>query len=98
MKVKRESRSYLSPARAEAARATRAAILAAARQLFLTQGYVGTPLTAVASRAGVAVDTIYETIGRKRELFRLLIETAISGEDRPVASEDREYVKQIRAA
>jgi AcrR family transcriptional regulator len=49
--------------------------------LFLERGYVRTTMTAIAEEAGVALDTVYELVGRKPDLFRLLIETAISGGD-----------------
>jgi hypothetical protein len=45
----------------------------------------------------VALDTIYAVVGRKPTLFRLLIETAISGTDEPVALEQRDYVTAVRA-
>lgn len=90
-------RSYHSPLRREAARRTRHAILQAAGELFQERGYAATTMTAVAERAGVALDTVYESVGRKPMLFRLLVETAISGEDEPVPALEREYVKAMRA-
>jgi hypothetical protein len=48
--------------------------------------------------AGVALDTAYSSAGRKPELARLLIETAISGTDEAVPAEQRDYVQAIRAA
>src|SRR4051794_31155511 len=54
-------------------------------------------MATIARRSGVAVDTVYELVGRKPALFRLLIETAISGEDHAVPAEEREYVQRMRA-
>ena len=51
----------------------------------------------VADAAGVALDTIYASVGRKPTLFRVLIETAISGTDQPVPAEQREYVNAVRS-
>ena len=51
----------------------------------------------MAAEAGVALDTIYAVVGRKPKLFRLLIETAISGADAPVPAIERDYVAAIRA-
>ena len=48
-------------------------------------------------RAGVALDTVYASVGPKPALFRHLIETAISGGDQPVPAEARAYVQQIHA-
>lgn len=64
----------------------------------LEVGYRSATVAAVASRAGVNVDTVYELVGRKPVLLRELIEQAISGTDVAVAAEDRDYVKAIRAA
>jgi AcrR family transcriptional regulator len=91
-------RRYDATRRRQAAAQTRAAILDAARELFTARGYAATPMTAIADRAGVALDTIYASVGRKPELARLLIETAISGTDQAVPAEQRDYVRAVRAA
>jgi AcrR family transcriptional regulator len=91
-------RRYDATRRRQAAARTRTAILDAARQLFAERGYSATPMTAIADRAGVALDTVYATVGRKPELARLLIEAAISGTDQAVPAEQRDYVRAIQAA
>jgi len=91
-------RRYDATRRRQAAARTRAAILDAARALFAERGYTATPMTAIADRAGVALDTVYATAGRKPDLARLLIETAISGTDQPIPAEQRDYVRAIQAA
>lgn len=91
-------RSYHSPRRAEQAAATRGAVLAAARRLFVSKGYAGTTVADVARQARVAVDTVYATVGRKPELLRQVLETAISGTDEVVPAEQRDYVARVRAA
>jgi AcrR family transcriptional regulator len=91
-------RRYDASKRREAATRTRAAILDAARQLFSERGYAATPMTAIAEQAGVALDTVYASVGRKPELARLLIETAISGTGEAVPAEERDYVRAIQAA
>ena len=92
-----KSRSYRSPLRDEQARRTRKVILAAARRLFTQQGYAATTVAEVAAEAGVAVDTVYAAVGAKPVLFRLLVETAISGTDEVVPPEERDYVQRIKA-
>jgi AcrR family transcriptional regulator len=82
---------------AQAAR-TRRAVLAAARELFVSAGYRATTVAQIAERAGVAVDTVYAGVGRKPVILRELVETAISGADHPVPALQREYVARIRAA
>jgi len=91
-------RRYDGTRRRQAAARTRAAILEAARDLFTERGYTATPMTAIAERAGVALDTVYASAGRKPELARLLIETAISGTDQAIPAEQRDYVRAIQAA
>jgi AcrR family transcriptional regulator len=91
-------RRYDATGRRQAAARTRAAILDAARQLFAERGYTATPMAAIAERAGVALDTVYATVGRKPALARLLIETAISGTDQAIPAEQRDYVQAIQAA
>lgn len=91
-------RRYDTTRRKQGAARTRAAILDAARELFSTRGYAATPVTAIAERAGVALDTVYAAVGRKPELARLLVETAISGTDQAVPAEQRDYVRAIREA
>ena len=91
-------RRYDASKRREAAARTRQAILDAALELFALRGYAATPMTAIAERAGVALDTVYAAAGRKPDLARLLVETAISGTTQAVPPEERDYVQAIRAA
>ena len=91
-------RRYDASKRRQAAARTRQAILDSALLLFTDQGYSATSMTAIAAHAGVALDTVYASVGRKRELARLLIETAISGSSQAVPAEQREYVQAIQAA
>jgi AcrR family transcriptional regulator len=90
-------RAYDSTSRKEAATLTRRAILNAALTVFLEKGYAAATMPAIAQTAGVALDTVYATVGRKPALFRLLIEMAVSGSDRDVPAEERDYVRAIRA-
>ena len=91
-------RRYDATRRRQAAARTRMAILDAARELFTERGYTATAMTAIAERAGVALDTVYAAAGRKPDLARLLIETAISGTDQAIPAEQRDYVKAVQAA
>jgi AcrR family transcriptional regulator len=91
-------RRYDTSSRREAAARTRAAILDAAQRLFTERGYTATPMAAIAQQAGVALDTVYASVGRKPELARLLIETAISGTGDAVPAGERDYVRAIQAA
>ena len=50
------------------------AILAAAKDLFSTEGYHGTPMEAVAARAGVSKGTLYARYATKEELLRAVVQ------------------------
>jgi AcrR family transcriptional regulator len=91
-------RRYDASSRREAAARTRRAILDAGLDLFTRRGYTATPMTAIAAQAGVALDTVYASVGRKPQLARLLVETAISGTAHAVPAEERDYVQKIQAA
>lgn len=91
-----KSRSYDNAGRETQSAETRQRIVEAARALMIEKGYRATTIAAVAGRAGVHVDTVYQLVGRKPVLLRELIEQAISGTSGAVAAEDRDYVRAIR--
>jgi AcrR family transcriptional regulator len=90
-------RRYDGSRRRQGAAETRRAICDAAVALFLARGYAATTMPAIADAAGVAVDTVYASVGAKPVLFRELIEQAISNQDHAVPAEDRDYVRAIHA-
>jgi AcrR family transcriptional regulator len=90
-------RAYDSTTRREGAEATRQAILGAAHAIFAERGYAGTTKPAIAQAAGIALDTVYASVGKKPALFALLVETAISGTDVAIPAAERNYVRAIRA-
>ena len=90
-------RRYESAHRQEQARQTRRAILDAAAILFVEPGYAATPLTAVATEAGVAIQTVYKAFGSKQALLSALVDVTVAGDDEPVALPEREFVAEIRA-
>ncbi|GAB1823746.1 TetR/AcrR family transcriptional regulator [Herbidospora sp. RD11066] len=57
------------PARSAAKAATRAALIAAVREIAGERGYLATSVEAVAERAGVTTGSIYSIFGGKRQLF-----------------------------
>ncbi len=93
-----KTRPYRSRVRAERARQTRRAVLAAAGDLFREGGYASTSVADVAARAGVAVDTVYASVGRKPQLLLAVLDMVLAGAEEPVAAEDRDYVRAVRAA
>lgn len=95
--AKRVKRRYESAQRREGARATRRAILEAARLLFLDRGYGATTLQAIADAASVSVATVYGAFGNKRTVLKELVDVSIAGDDEPVAVIDRPWVAELRA-
>jgi AcrR family transcriptional regulator len=93
-----KKRRYDASRRRAAAEQTRAAVLRAARELFTARGYAATPVADIARVAGVSVDTLYETVGRKPQLLLAVHDMELAGADAPVAAEQRDYVQQVRAA
>ena len=70
----------------EKSRQTRRRILEAAYELFVEQGYGATTLQDVATRAGVAVQTIYFAFGNKPSLLKELVDVTIAGDDEPIST------------
>jgi AcrR family transcriptional regulator len=75
---------YRSPRREDAAAATREAILARARELFLSRGYAATTVPEIARAARVSPQTVYASAGGKAALFAELLQPAIND---PVAAD-----------
>jgi AcrR family transcriptional regulator len=71
-----------STTRADKALATRRRMVRAAYDHFCANGYLGTTITAVAKRAGVAAPTVYYTFGAKARLLDEALGAAIVGFDR----------------
>lgn len=65
---------YRSPLREEQAARTRGEIVRAARALFEANGFAGTTISAIATRAGVSVQTVYSVFGTKAGVARAIVE------------------------
>jgi AcrR family transcriptional regulator len=72
-----ERRPYFSKRRAQQAAQTREDVLDAAVELFATAGWSGTTLTGLASRAGVAVETVYAGFGSKKQVLRAVLDDVV---------------------
>lgn len=92
-----KTRRYDATTRRRRAEATRRRILRAAAALFAEHGYAGTAVTQVARRAGVSVDTVYASVGRKPQML-LAVHDAVLGGGDPVPAEQRDYVRAVREA
>ncbi len=65
--------------RAVQAADTRALIVSVAGKLFAEQGYVATTIDAIASESGVALQTVYNSVGNKAALLSAVLDAAASG-------------------
>ncbi len=74
-------RRYSSPQRRQQAEATRARILAAARKLFVSEGYGVSTIEAIARKAGISVQTVYADFGSKRGLLFALVDQMAADAD-----------------
>ncbi|UXA16012.1 TetR/AcrR family transcriptional regulator [Mycobacterium sp. SMC-4] len=70
--------------RDEQAERTRRRIVAAAVDSFVTTGYAGTSVDAIAAAAGVSRKTVFTAFGGKAELLSSAVDWAIAGDDEPV--------------
>ena len=91
------TRRYSSPRREEQARRTRDRVLDAALGLFVGRGYGSTTMDAVATEAGVSVETVYKAFSTKSGLVRAIRDRALLGEG-PVPAEERSDDARDRAA
>ncbi|MGZ4401194.1 MAG: TetR/AcrR family transcriptional regulator [Gaiellaceae bacterium] len=68
-----------------AAAETQRAIVEAASRLFLEHGYHATSIGRIAAEGGVAVQTIYNAVGSKRDVLSRVLDFAAAGERAPVS-------------
>jgi AcrR family transcriptional regulator len=90
-------RRYSSAVRAEQRRATRQRILDAAKALLLRRGYGGATIDAIAGRAGVSVQTVYNTVGGKAAILKAVYDTMLAGDDEPIPIMQRPIARAMRA-
>jgi AcrR family transcriptional regulator len=88
------ARSYDSSRRRAMAEDNRAAVLAAAAELFATRGW-STGMRDIARVARVSVETVYATAGSKGELLLRVIDIGIVGDDDPVPLSERPEFKAL---
>ena len=90
-------RVYDGSRRQAQARQTRAAVLTAARELFLRHGYAATTVAAIADDAGVSVETVYKNFKNKPGVAKACFDVAVVGDDEPVPMLERELVGRTHA-
>jgi AcrR family transcriptional regulator len=95
--VNQARRTYTSTLRERQAAATRQAVLDAAQDLFLSQGYGATTIDQVAARAQVSKPTVFTAVGNKQALLAAVRDIALAGDDLPVAVADRAPYQAVLA-
>ncbi len=88
-------RPYEGAARQARTRRTRAAVVEAARNLFLERGYTATTIEAISDRSDTPQPTVYRLFSSKLGILKSLLDVSIGGDDQPVAMLDRSEVRAL---
>jgi AcrR family transcriptional regulator len=75
---------HVKTRRQVAAEDTQRVIVTTAAELFLERGYHATSIAQIAAGAGVAVQTIYNSVGSKRDVLSRVLDFAAAGARAPV--------------
>jgi TetR/AcrR family transcriptional regulator, regulator of autoinduction and epiphytic fitness len=78
-------------------RLARAAVVDAARTLFLDRGYGATTIEAVSVLSDVPPATVYRLFSSKRGILKALLDVSIGGDDEAVPLADRPHVRSLLA-
>src|SRR5580693_9048770 len=78
-------------------RLARAAVVGAARTLFLERGYAATTIEAISDLSDVPPATVYRLFSSKLGILRQLLDVSIAGDDEDVALLERPYVRALAA-
>lgn len=90
--------AYDNSQRALAAATTRAQVLAAAHELFVSMGFAGTTIRTVADSAGVSQETVYKSFGSKAALLKAVYDAALAGDTEQVPLAARPEALAVLAA
>jgi AcrR family transcriptional regulator len=86
-------RPYEGAARQARTRRTRAAVVEAARSLFLERGYAATTIEAISDRSDTPQPTVYRLFSSKLGILKSVLDVSIGGDDQAVAMLDRPEVR-----
>lgn len=76
-------------------RRTRAAVIDAARTLFLDRGYAATTIEAISHRSDTPQPTVYRLFGSKLGIVKAVLDVSIAGDDQAIAMADRAQVRAL---
>lgn len=91
-------RPYQSPRRSEQAADTRAQVVAAARAVFVEDGWRKATIAGVAMRAGVSAETIYASFGNKPQLLLAVVHATARRREPGVAVVDQPGAQAVAGA
>ena len=86
-----------SPLRERQAAETRRAVLAAAHELFVAQGYGATTIDQIAAKAGVSKPTVFTAVGNKQAVLAAVRDVTLAGDDVPVPVAERDPFQRVVA-
>lgn len=84
-----------APDRQARTRRTRAAVVEAARSLFLERGYSATTIEAISERSDTPQATVYRLFSSKLGILKAVLDVSIVGDDEAVAMLDRPHVRAL---
>jgi AcrR family transcriptional regulator len=87
----------VKPPRQARTRRTRAAIVDAARTLFLERGYAATTIEAISDASDTPQATVYRLFSSKLGILKAVVDVSIGGDDQAVAMADRPQVRALLA-
>jgi AcrR family transcriptional regulator len=78
-------------------RLARAAVVQAARALFLERGYAATTIETISDLSDVPPATVYRLFSSKLGILKALLDASIAGDDEAVALQDRPHIQALLA-
>ena len=90
-----KSASPEGAARQARTRRTRAAVVDAARALFVERGYAATTIEAISARSDTPQATVYRHFNSKLGILKAVLDVSIAGDDQAVAMLDRPHVRSL---
>ena len=76
-------------------RLARAAVVDAARRLFVERGYGATTIDAISDLAGVPQATVYRLFSSKHGILKSLLDVSVAGDDEDVPMAQRPHVRSL---
>ncbi len=78
-------------------RLARAAVVRAARTLFIERGYAGTTVEAISAVSDVPPATVYRLFSSKLGILKALLDVSIAGDDEAIPLAGRDHVRALLA-